>query len=105
MLFEQISNYFRNYTAKIPNKIIERIITKFEKPEIFQIVNAHLIDAINNNLSDQNNQKLTKFIKSRWKQRHKMQLNPAYRNTLISYLLKNNLIKYKEIKQILISEI
>ncbi|WP_298845402.1 RNA-directed DNA polymerase [Clostridium sp.] len=103
-LFESISNYFKSYTTKISDKIVDRLITEFEKPEIYQIVNAHLIDAISNNLSNQNNQKLMKFVLTRWKERRKRKLNPTYRNTLLSYLFKNNLIKYKGIKQILINE-
>lgn len=103
-LYEQISNYFRNYTTKIPDKILERLITEFKKPEIYQIVNAYLIDVIKNNLSNYNKQKLTKFVQKRWKERNRKQLNPVYRKVIISYLLENNLIKYKDIKQLIIDE-
>lgn len=103
-LFEHIANYFKHYNKKISNNIFERLINEFNKPEIYQIINAYLIDSIKDNISETNKQELTKFIEKRWKQRSRKQLNPIYRSVIISYLLENSLVKYSDIKLILTEE-
>ena len=103
-LFINISMYFKDYNRIIPNKVFKEIMKEIQNKEVYQTVNAYLIDAIQDNLSTDNEKTLYRFACYRWKQRKQSPLNPMYRNVLIGLLLKKDYFKYDEIKDILNKE-
>ena len=98
-LFESISLYLKSYPRKITGKLLSNILKVLEEPEVYQIVNAYLVHSIEDKLSDIDERKILDFIKERWKTPGKS-LNPMYRRVIIAWLLRNNCLKFNEIKNI-----
>jgi len=93
--FQNISNYFGNYSRKISDKVIEKIITELERPEVFQVVTASMIDVIAYNTSAISYDILLNLCLKRWKD--KKILNPQLRYTIAKFLLINQKFKFEEI--------
>ncbi|KUO59704.1 MAG: hypothetical protein APF84_13685 [Gracilibacter sp. BRH_c7a] len=103
-LFDSISVYLKSYPRKVPDKIVDLILLKLQHPEIYQIVNAHLLGSIFDNLSPNSRTKILQFAQDRWSERNKHKIIPFYRAIILSILLSNNALKYSEIKDCLLTE-
>lgn len=103
-LFESVTLYLSSYSRNISPKIIERIINELEQPEVFQIINANVLMAIQDKISDNELNDVLNFIYKRWRNKNKEPLTPIYRVTLMSYLLKYNRLSYNEVQDFLKNE-
>ncbi len=96
-LFESISMYFKSYPRKISSKLVSNILKGLKEPEIYQIINAYLIHAIEDKLSDMGEREILDFVKTRW-QKSSKSLNPMYKKVLLAWLLQNNILKFAIIR-------
>lgn len=103
-LIDNIMLYLSSYSKNISNKAVDKIISYLTQPEVFQVVNAVLIESIGGKLSQLNKDKIIKFIRERWEEREENPLNPKYRYVILSLLLNNDELKYNEIKSIFDNE-
>ncbi len=103
-LFESIIFYFKTYPRIIHPKLFKKLLEFLEEPEVFQIINAYLLDAIKGKLSKKDAEQILGFVKKRWKQSSNNKLHPMYRKVIVAWLLRNNALKYSEIQKYLISE-
>lgn len=100
--FQNISNYFRRYSRKISDKVIDNILCELNRPEAFQVVSAALLDEIAFNLSELSTDKVITYCAQKWEDRKN--LNPQLRYVTAKILLIKEQFKFKELQKYLESE-
>lgn len=100
--FQNISNYFRRYSRKISDKIIDNILCELNRPEAFHFVSAAVLDEIAFNLSELSTEKVITYCAEKWEDRKNLNLQLRYVTAKI--LLIKGKFEFDELKKYLESE-
>lgn len=104
-LFENIGFYLLSYKGTLSPKVVDYLLSLLDKPEVYQIVNARLLEVLYQKVSDKDRPKVISFVKKRWEDKDKQKIYyPYFKVVLLMWLLSENQLKYNEIKDIFVTE-
>jgi len=104
-LFENIGFYLLSNKRTLSSKVVDYILIFLNKPELYQVINARLLEVLYQKVSDNDRLKVTMFVNKRWKDKDKHKLYyPYFKTALLMWLLSENQLTYNEIEDIIKTE-